>query len=86
MYLNPQLYASSTKSNTFASSDKLFIGSELDTATPSDFYVGQFADVRFYNRKLSDNDVGQLYNWSPGLTTQMQLELMRWIYSVLKQA
>ena len=70
VYLNSQLYASSTTSNTFASSDKLFIGSELDTATPSDFYIGQIADVRLYNRKLSDNDVRQLYNWSPGLTTQ----------------
>lgn len=70
VYINSQLYASSTTSNTFASNDKLFIGSELDTATYSDFYIGQIADVRLYNRKLSDNDVLQLYNWSPGLTTQ----------------
>lgn len=70
VYLNSQLYASSTTSNTFVATDKFFIGSELDTATVSDFYIGQIADVRLYNRKLSDNDVRQLYNWSPGLTTQ----------------
>jgi hypothetical protein len=70
VYLNSQLFATSTTSNTFASTDRLFIGADLKTATFSDYFTGQIADVRLYNRRLTDNEVKLLYNWSPGLSTQ----------------
>ena len=70
VYLNSQLFATSTTSNTFASTDKFFVGADLKTATFSDYFTGQIADVRLYGRKLTDNEIKLLYNWSPGLTTR----------------
>lgn len=72
VYLNSQLFATSTTSNTFASTDKLFIGSDLKAATFSDYFTGQIADVRLYGRRLTDNDIKILYNTSPGFVTRTQ--------------
>jgi hypothetical protein len=72
VYLNSQLFAISNTSNTFSATDKLFIGADLKTATFSDYFTGQIADARLYGRRLTDNDVKQLYNYSPGLTTRTQ--------------
>lgn len=42
--------------------DGVYLGTDIDIATPSDFYHGMMDEVRIYNRSLSAAEIQQHYN------------------------
>ncbi|MDC0449168.1 DUF2341 domain-containing protein, partial [bacterium] len=70
LYVDGKLKASTT-TGTIPSSigddaGEFSIGVEDTGGTPANYYDGHIDEVRVYNRALSADEVGKLYNWVPG--------------------
>src|SRR3989344_61684 len=59
-----QVAVSATWRPNVGATDILYIGQEIDTATPSDFFDGSIDDIILFNRALNTNEISSLYNTS----------------------
>src|SRR3989344_3615370 len=59
-----QVAVSATWRPNVGATDILYIGQEIDTATPSDFFDGSIDDIILFNRALNVNEISSLYNTS----------------------
>ena len=55
-----------TFSPSFASDNRVSVGQEWDTNTPTDFFGGLIDDVRVYNRDLTKHEISQIVNSGTG--------------------
>jgi|SaaInlStandDraft_4_1057021.scaffolds.fasta_scaffold31511_1 hypothetical protein len=61
IYMNGVYNASGTLPD-YADNNQFSIGQEWDSATPSDFYYGQIAGIKIYNKALTQTEITQNFN------------------------